>query len=219
MGLMKRWNGAKWVDCTFKKYDGKSWVSATVKRYNGSSWVNISEQRYVDTWNTTWTRSYGQNGKVKPDGLGGKSRLYQGKIHKNDWVTYAYGIQKSMAGFDYASIRSKLKDSKIEKVEIYLRNQTFWYAAGGKAQIGQHNTASAPATYAHTKKGIKTQIFNGIEEGRWIEVPKSFGEDLRDGYAKGFTLYTTADGLSYYGGWYGKGNGNKDPKIRITYRK
>lgn len=215
--MIKRWNGKSWVDHRVRRWNGKAWVNAVVKRWNGKAWVVISEERKVKTWECTWTHSFGGANSIKPNYLGGKSLMYQGRYGAPDSNNYDWGRQKSMAGFDWRNIQAELAGARIEKVEIYLHNQHFWYFAGGRAFIGQHNSATAPNTFSQSKYGIANIAFSGRGQAQWITLPNSFAEDLKAGRAKGFTLYRNSDELSYYGYWYGKGSGWRQPKIRITY--
>lgn len=221
MGSVKRWNGSRWVDASVKRWNGSRWVDATVKRWNGKSWGDtISKKRYTKTWTAVWTRSYGHGGSVlKPDNLGGKNRMYQGRYGAPDSWNYDWGIQKSMAGFDWRNMEKELKGAKIEKVEIYLHNQHFWFFAGGRVSIGYHNNDKPPARFQEVKYGVKNVAFQGRGQAKWIEMPLEFGRKFQTGGTGGFTLHRNTSELSYYGYFYGKGSGNKEPKIRITYVK
>lgn len=218
MGMIKRWNGGSWQDYRPKRWNGSSWVDAVVRRWNGSSWQTISSQQFTKTWEATWTRSFGGDNQYKGSQWGGE-RLYQGRYGAPDSNQYDWGIQKSMCGFNYTDIQNNLRGARIDKVEIYLRNQHFWYYAGGAAYIGTHNATGAPWTFNQNRYGLVYQNFQGRGQGRWITMPINFGEALRDGREKGFTLYRNSHELSYYGYWYGADSGGNKPKIRVTYTK
>lgn len=221
MAKIRRWDGKKWVDGNrfVKRWDGKKWVNAVVKMWDGKKWAIISEERRQTTWEATWTRSYGGASTQKPAWLGGLSLMHQGRYGAPDSLQYDWGIQKSMAGFNWQSIQAELKDSRIEKVELYLHNQHFWYYAGGRAHIGYHNASSPPSRFSKTAYGVRDIYYPGRGNAKWIEMPKDFGEQLKKGKAKGFTLFRNSTELSYYGYWYGAGSGWRTPKIRITYYK
>lgn len=219
MALMKRWNGSSWQDYVPRRWNGSSWVNAIVRRWNGSSWQIISSQQFTKTWECTWTRSYGGNNAYKGDQWGGR-KLYQGRYGSPDSWTYDWGRQKSMAGFNYTDIQNNLRGSRIDKVEIFLRNEHFWYYSGGAAYIGTHNNTSPPSNFAQRRYGLVYQAFQGRGQGYWITMPINFGEALRDGMEKGFTLYRDSNELSYYGYFHGENTGAAyAPKIRVTYTK
>lgn len=220
MGRIKRWNGSSFVDVNPKKWNGTSWVKANVRRWNGSTWELISEQQYTSTYSATWTRSYYGNDTLNPSFRGVK--LCQGRYGNPDirWEG-DMGIQKSSAGFDSSKIRSDLNGASIEKVEVYLHNEHWWYnAGGGRLNIGVHNTNSPTSTWGgETRHGVASEIWTNEGTGKWITLPNYVGTDLRDNKAKGITLYKPTTDLRYYGYFFGENEGSKTPKIRITYKK
>ena len=219
MSLLKRWNGSSWQDFVPKTWNGSSWVAANVKRWNGSSWQIISQKTYTETWDSTWTASYGGNGRYGVTGEAGRGyNLYQGR-YGDPWSSaYDWGIQRSMVWFNWGDIQNKLSGAKIEKVEVYLYAEHFWYYAGGKAVLGYHNNWQDTKSFAQVKYGVATETFTTRGQGRWINMPIELGEGLRDNWIKGVTLFADSTGLSYYGYFSGYDSPNR-PKIRITYKK
>lgn len=223
-GIM-RYDGSKWVDNnTIYRYNStsKAFEKADVYRYNGSSWVKISEQRYVDTFEATWSQSYtGMDGSPQRPNFDGRAlnTIWQGRYGAPDSLQWDWYQQKSMVGFNHADIRAKLAGAKIEKVEVYLRNQHFWYYAGGYAVLGYHNSSSKPSNFAYTKSQVLKEYYNGRGGAKWLNMPVDFGNQLRDNKAKGFVLFAATDILDYYGYFYGAGDKTYRPKIRITYVK
>ena len=216
---IKKYNGSTWSDTKVLKHNGNGYENAVVRKHNGSSWDTISSQLYSDTWICTWTSSQGGNGRYGVTSEAGRGyRMYQGRYGDPYASWYDWGVQRSMAGFDYLSMQSKLSGAEIEKVEIYLHNEHWWYYAGGKAVIGAHNETHDDKSFSHTEYGIKTVGFEGRGQAKWIEMPRDFGNKLRDGKAKGFTLYAESGSPSYYGYFSGYGSAYA-PKIRVTYRK
>lgn len=219
VGRIKRFDGRNWKDVpeAFKSNSGSSFKKATVRRFNGKHWEVISATRKVRTWESTWTQSYWGWNAAK-EGKAGGNRLYQGRYADPDQQWYGDGgIQKGMAGFNDGDMRKHLSGAKIEKVEIYLHSNWFWYWAGGSACIGLHNSSGWQSKFHSVKNGIKYQRYGKREEARWITVPNWVGEWLRDGKARGFTTYDNTSNPWYYGYFYGTGGGSKRPKIRITY--
>lgn len=225
MGFIKRFNGTDFVDINvgnfFKRFNGTDFVDAVVRRFNGTDWVVISQKQYVKDFTVTWTRSYGGSGNYKGDSiLGSRNRLYQGRYSNPDiqW-NGDWGIQKSMAGFDDAAIRSELSGAKIDRVQLYIENWHWWYWAGGRINLGSHNQSNPPGKFSETRYGIAWANWSQRGGGKWVELPRSFGEELRDGKAKGFTLHKNSTDPYYYGYFYGAGQGGRTPKLRITYTK
>lgn len=220
MAGIYRSDGKKWHETTdVFRSDGKRWIKAEVMRSNGKGFSKISEQRYVKTFECTWSQSYGGSGTQKPNWLGGNTICHQGRYGAPYTAEYDWGIQKSMIGFDHAAIRKELAGARIEKVEVYLRNEHFWYFAGGYSVLGYHNSASRPNTFQYTKNQVRKDYYKGRGEAKWLVMPNDLGNLLRDNKAKGLILYAPTTILDYYGYFYGAGGGSSRPKIRITYVK
>ena len=211
MGNLKKYNGSSWVDVPLKKWNGSAWVEPEVKKWDGSKWVVLNQQKYTTTWNCTWTQTYRSSGTKRTDYRGEK--LCQGTYG----VTEPWGIMRSLAGF--GDIRSTLSGSKINEVKLYLKNEHWWYSAGGTVQIGYHNHSSKPTTFSHSKSNAKSQKYTSRGQALWVAMPKAFGEGIRDGSYKGFSIYANSSNKTYYGIFYGAGDGSNKPKLKITYTK
>jgi hypothetical protein len=210
LGSLKRYNGSSWVDIQPKRWNGSSWVDVEVYRYDGNSWVKMTSQQFVTTWESTWTQTYRESGTKRTDYRAEK--LCQGQYVSNPW-----GIMRSLAGFP--SMTSELAGARIDKIEIYLRNEHWYYTSGGTVVIGYHNHASVPSTFSHSKYGAKTQAYSARGQALWIDMPIEFGEGIRDGEYKGFSIYANSENMNYYGIFYGANDGSSKPKIKITYTK
>lgn len=210
MGLVKRWNGSSMVDINPKKWNGSAWVDVEVYKWDGSKWVNMTSQKYVNTWNSTWTQTYRDSGGKRTDYRANK--LVQGYYGESE----PWGLQRSLAGF--GDIQTSIAGSKIEKVELYLYAEHWWYYAGGTAVIGYHNHSSEPSTFSHSVYGAKSQKFTARGQGQWITMPNTLGEGIRDGKYKGISIFANSYNKEYYGVFNGAGD-SYAPKLKITYTK
>lgn len=165
--------------------------------------------QYVKTYAANESASYQQDGSNR-----GISECYQGRYSATN------GNQYSMIGFDDALIRSDTAGSTINKVELYLNNNHFYSNSGGDAVIGTHNQTTLSGTHASSQitDDIQRTHFD-LGQAKWITIPNSIGNALRDNTAKGIALGpgpTTSQ--AYYG--YFAGNGQSgEPQLRITYTK
>lgn len=125
-----------------------------------------------------------------------------------------------MIGFNDTQIRSDTAGSTINKVELYLNNNHFYSNSGGNVVIGTHNqtTLSGSHSSSQINEDLQRTHFD-LGQAKWITIPNSIGNALRDNTAKGIALGpgpTTSQ--SYYG--YFAGNGQSgEPQLRITYTK
>ena len=123
----------------------------------GTRWgvSTTTTKTYVDTFPATWSESYDGEGKVKPSQYT-MGRLYQGRYGKYntiDNIQYNpiyWGVQRSLIGFDAKKIQANLKGARIQKIELYLKNEHFWYAKGGRAAIVSHSFPNKPNKFNYT---------------------------------------------------------------------
>lgn len=188
--------------------------------YNGFIWTTSRDRqlenvhplrRRTATFNATWSESYDGNGSIKPSG-NTRGMLYQGKESSGS----RWGIQRSLIGFNTSEIQETLKGTTISNVEIYLRNEDFWYSKGGKAAIIAHNFSSRPSEFNYSRSVTESSFRKG--EGKWFRLPISLGDQLKSGAITGFGLYKNSDDLDYSGHFAGATSNNR-PKLRITYKK
>lgn len=208
-------DGSSWKDVAVKKREGSSWVDADVFVYSGGQWVNATRQSYTRTWESTWSRSYDGDGDKRSNSYYGNSRMYQGK-YSAGWNTW--GLQRSMFGFNVSSIRAELAGADIKDVKLYLRNQHWYWTAGGTAIVGLHNNSTEPSRFAQTKYNEESQYYNGRGGSKWIDFSNAIGRWIRDGSVSGFTLMANSDSHNYYGYFYGA-DSSYAPKLKITYEK
>ena len=211
LSQIKRFNGTSWVNITPKRYNGSNWVDAQGYKFDGTKRVNITTQQYTKTWEATWSQTYRENGARRTDFRG--NMLCQGKYADDIW-----GHMRSLCGFDDADIRATLSGAKIEKVELYLKNEHWYYYSGGTAIIGYHNHATEPDTFSHSLYNAKQQKYSSRGQAQWITMPNSLGEGIRDNKYKGFSIYAGSASIGYYGVFYGA-NSSYKPKLKITYSK
>lgn len=166
---------------------------------------------------TQYVKTYAADSSASFQGDGtnrGISECYQGRYSATN------GNQYSMIGFNDTQIRSDTAGSTINKVELYLNNNHFYSNSGGNVVIGTHNqtTLSGSHSSSQINEDLQRTHFD-LGQAKWITIPNSIGNALRDNTAKGIALGpgpTTSQ--SYYG--YFAGNGQSgEPQLRITYTK
>lgn len=176
---------------------------------------------FTDTFEATWSDSYDGDNNAKPREytLG---RLYQGRYGHHNAIDNIYynpiywGSQRSLIGFDVKKIQEALVGGTVHRIELYLKNEHFWYVKGGKASIVSHNFSNKPSKFNHVDI-IKEETFSK-GQGKWVRLPVELGEQLKNGEISGFGLYKNTSDLDYYG--YFSGATSKDrPKLRIIYAK
>ncbi|KEK23931.1 hypothetical protein [Bacillus gaemokensis] len=213
MGKVKKWNGSNWIDASVKKYNGSSWINADVKTSNGQGWNNISNQQQSKTWDCSFTQTYREAGTRRTD-------YRADKICQGRYVYEPWGIMRSLIGFDNGSrIKDELQGARIDRVELFLHNEHWYYYAGGTLYVGYHNHANEPDLFSHSEYGAKTQKFTSRGQSQWITLPNSLGAGIRDGYYKGVSVFANSGAGEYYGIFSGMWDGSLAPKLRITYTK
>lgn len=204
----------------------KSWrelTSFNVIEKVGDKWAKgqIVAKTYVDTFSATWSESYDGDGVIKPSAYT-SGKLYQGRYGRYntiDNIQYNpiyWGIQRSLVGFNAKQIQEKLKGATVQKVEIYLKNEHFWYAKGGRASVVSHSFINKPNRFNFSSSVADSAFVKG--QGKWITLPVSQGNLLKNGSISGFGLFKNSADLNYYGYFSGATSSNR-PVLRITYSK
>jgi hypothetical protein len=196
-----------------------------INRAGHSEWTGVSlntlerppvEIQQKAAYAECWRTPFSVNGKYYSGGWRNQSwdaarneivqgmwiELRSGINTDGDWVPKgtSYGNHKSLIFLDSAYWRSVLAGKQILEVKLHLqrKNTGHGYPNDGRyIKVWTHNYDSRPAGEPWLGNG--TEIWNtnfGRGDARWITLPNSFGEGLRDGWARGFALHTdfrTAD--------------------------
>jgi len=142
----------------------------------------------VTTWNANATNSWRLPGTFatgwRNDGLayhGGQSNL-----HKGLWF------------FNDANIRSTLAGERILKVELTITRQNSSHGTTGMGYpvFRTHNHSSQPTGEPTVASNFTGSVGFNRGDRKTQELPVSWGENLRDGTARGLALYTT-NGAAY----------------------
>lgn len=181
---------------------------------------------YESVWKATESRRYrkdgaaiaGHDGEIETWFWGAAPEQFDG----SGWV-YGDGAVESTDSVEFGkTLPQALVGATIYKVEVYLRNKTWW--AGGVQGLALSSLASSvlPATKKLDATFWSADMAEG--EGRWIEVPPAWfnnganrGIGLGDKDGQAFndsgTLETPGSGSFH-------GPGDSDPPLlRITYSR
>jgi len=213
LGRIKQWRNGQWQDVSVKQYRNGQWVEVDVKQWRNGKWENLTSQQYTKTWDCIWTQTYRKSGTKRTD--------YRAeKLCQGQYVTEPWGIMRSLCGFDDGSrIRNELAGAKIIDVKLYLYAEHWYYYSGGTVYIGYHNHSSKPDTFSESKYRAVTATYSARGQGKWIDLPNSFAEGIRDGDYKGISIFANSTSMNYYGIFSGVHDGNNKPKLKITYEK
>lgn len=216
---IKKWDGSKWVGASAKSLKNGKYELSTIGYWDGTKWIKSSQIQTVvrqvsdsKTYDSTWWQSYDGNSNMRST-----TSAYQGRYGHHDTVQNIvhnpiyFGRQRSLFGFNIQAIQKDLAGAEIESVEIYLKNQHTWYVAGGTASIVSHNFSNKPSTFNYVNNVTREKFSKG--QGKWITLPKTFGNDLKSGRVTGFGLFIQSDDPEYYGYYETK------PKIRVRYKR
>lgn len=184
-------------------------VPNTVVINDGSGGSGGSVTTYTTNWDATWYQTYKGDNTQKTD-----TTANQGQYSSSD------GNQRSLVGFDYASIQAALSGATISSIKLTAYAEHWYFDAGGTAVIGTHNYTSKPSTWTDSRVNQNRQQSSGWPKpgSRTVTLSASFGTDFQDGTATGIAFGpgpTTSQ--TYYGKFTGSGTGR--PRLTITYTK
>ena len=105
----------------------------------------------------------------------------------------------------------------IQRMEMYLRNRSWYWSAGGRARIGHYNSSSLPGSPQTSGGGAFTSSPWKPGAGMWVAIPKGWWPGVAWGTIRGFTL---GEGAGTDKTYYGKfSSALSDIRLRITYTK
>lgn len=170
-------------------------------------------QEYTKTYNATWCGRYnGSSSRINQN-----DDIFQGQYDGTN------GNQKSIIGFDWATIQSDLAGATVKKITITLKNKHWYNNAGGTIVLGTHNSSasSAPSTCPTLNNDLNR--FSAWPKLATWEVTidtTDFGVALKNGTAKGICIGPgPSTSHEYYGYFAGSNDSSGKPKIKITYSK
>lgn len=192
----------------YEVYDMGRDVPDTAVRNTGGGGTTVKKQ-YTKEYACAWSRRYGNAGSTTGE-------MYQG------YYSSTWGTQRSAMGF--SSWGTDLSGATVNKVEVYLYANHWYYNSGGTARIGVHQSASdpgsSPASLASPGGYISSTNWPK-PGGRWVTLPSSwyaaFATNTWKGITLGWDLGSSTDRI-YYSKWNGNGM-SSEPKVRITYTK
>lgn len=192
-------------------------------RAGNSDWVEVigktKNAEVTKVWTSTGSKSWRNNWGWRND----NSRVYQG-----EWCEIAgspnqtapagtcWGKHRGFWYFNYSDIQNNLSGKEIVSIRVWIKRANTYHGHydDQTVHMWMHNLNSSdrPSTpsVGHHYEVPDPQFSKGEET--WINLPKSYGERLRDGTMKGLALYVPDWGRMPY--MYFSGTA----KIEITYK-
>lgn len=223
-----RKNG-QWVDGKVYYRKNGQWVKGKVNFRKNGQWVGEEPPKpayvpsqHTKVWDATWTAGYWSWGAAK----GWSAKVSPNKPIQGCYVTdparawdqYDRGDEGGMIGFDDGDIRRTLSGARIDRIEVYLYAEHWYYYNGGTAIIGTHNAGGWQSHFSEANHGVVRRAM-GRQQGMWIQLPNWVGDNFKNNLLKGITVKAGTTNHSYYGYFSGTNDGNRKPKLRITYTK
>ncbi|WOX11466.1 hypothetical protein [Streptomyces sp. N50] len=171
--------------------------------YNtGGGTADDPVQTYTKTYACSWSGSYANRSGYN---------AYYGTYCMQGYYSANNGVQSSLMGFP-AVLATDLAGAKIEKAEVYLYFDHWYYASGGKAAIRAHKHASRPTKFScDTEAQTITWKRN---QGKWVDISAVFDSTTW----RGIALDPNTTDRTYYGRARGYGQ-TYPPRLRVTYTK
>ncbi|MGM9465371.1 hypothetical protein [Streptomyces murinus] len=171
--------------------------------YNvGGGTTTPPKKTYTKTYTASWSGSYS-----KRAGYNG----YYGNQCMQGYFDSTNGMQASLVGFP-AALGTDLAGAVIEKAEVYLYFDHFYYNSGGKVTIKAHKLTSRPATFSSDSES--QTVSWGKNVGKWVDVTQVFDSVNW----RGIALDPNNSDKTYYGRAQGVGQAHP-PQLRVVYTK
>ena len=187
MGLYTKRSTGVWVPITgvHTKRSGGYWAPVNniyTKRSTGV-WVNLwsggTAPQATDTFDAlssgSWRDTYGW-------------RTDNDDVYQGEWG--GYGNHKGLFYYDYSTIQGVLAGRTIDSFRIYLhRISSGGYSSAQTVYAWLHNYASEPAGEPALAGGPTNIGSLAWGDSKWLTLPNSWAEHLRDGNYRGIAFY------------------------------
>ncbi|MFI5688614.1 hypothetical protein [Streptomyces sp. NPDC051636] len=172
-------------------------------QYNtGGGTTTPPKKTYTKTYAASWSGSYANRGAYNS---------YYGNKCLQGYYSSTNGMQASLIGFP-SSLATDLSGATIQKAEVYLYFDHWYYNSGGKAVIKAHKHASRPSTFSSDSEA--QTITWGKNVGKWVDITAVFDSTSW----RGIALDPNNSDKTYYGRAQGVGQ-TYPPQLRVTYTK
>ena len=162
------------------------WTSLTVKTLSARKTTTANA-----TGSRSWSNKYGWKTNT--------NKVYQGEWC-NNWSTDHYvvgagntcwGKHKGMWLFNDDWWRTQLSGRKIVKVEMYVHRQLDHNGDWGSQSptFWTHNYDTFPSGQPSFANKFTPSTKWAMGDAKWVTLPNSYGEALRDGRARGIGIY------------------------------
>ena len=201
--------GAAIIDLGFAKNRTGTLRNQYIAPSGSDPTAPTTKKTYTSSWIASNSESYGNFG-ARPE-----ADLYQGYYSSNQghqWASIVFASANSKGGEVGKTIASALSGATVKKVELYLKNNHWYYNSGGTAYVrAQNSTSLITSTPTGTPKA-----FSGWAKGagKWVDITSISSASIR-----GVTLgKAPSTSLTYYGQFANHTSSSK-PQLRITYEK
>lgn len=168
-------------------------------------------QRREILTDANWSATYNGGG-----GLDSEPEIIQG------YTSYytPRGNAKGLIGFpDVTGLLAGVTDDRIERIELSLYANHWYYNSGGNGIFGYHSNTSRPGSFVNASTGQWSWNNWGRNQRIVMDITNNSGlkAALRSGAVRGFTVGpgTTTDPI-YYGRFNGASMA-EPPRLRIVY--
>ena len=172
-------------------------------QYNtGGGTTTPPKKTYTKTYAASWSGSYANRSAYNS---------YYGNKCLQGYYSSTNGMQASLIGFP-SSLATDLSGATIQKAEVYLYFDHWYYNSGGKAVIKAHKHTSRPSTFSSDSEA--QTISWGKNVGKWVDITAVFDSTSW----RGIALDPNNSDKTYYGRAQGVGQ-TYPPQLRVTYTK
>jgi hypothetical protein len=169
---------------------------------------------YQNVYTATWSQGYKGDGSLRTDSLGTLNAPFGNRFDGN-------GTQRSLIGFDYATIATDLASSTIYSVSLALQLVDSTLPQGADLYFGIHNETAAPSVFPDgalpASKIASAHFTKGGTDS--APLPLEFAVRLRAGTGKGIAIEAPSSAGDFYGIAAGVGSGYFVPQLTITFAK
>jgi hypothetical protein len=195
----------------------------------GSPPATTTTKTYVSSWIASnshtrrGTSSFGNN-TINPTSYTGSTSMlagYYSSSNGNQYSFIEFASANSTGSETNKSISTALSGATLTKVELYVKNTSFYSSSGGSQRFAATNFTSIPTGTAVAPPAVTytgNQAFT-TGQGKWITLPSAAITAIKTNGGRVVILGPgTSTSQSYYSKWNNHVSSSK-PQLRLTYTK
>jgi hypothetical protein len=190
-----------------------------------------AKKTYTSSWIASSTQTRRGSGSsfgsytVNPTSYTGSTKMlagYYSSSNANQYDFIAFSSANSTGSETGKTISQALSGATVSKVELYVKNSSFYNSSGGQQRFAMTSFSSMPSSGTATAPPSVTYTANQsftVGQGKWITLPSAAASVVLSGGRVAMIGPGSSTSKTYYSGWANEDASSGKPQLRITYTR